>query len=107
MRNNVIISILSFIVILGLLSFIFTYDGVATSRLSFDYFLQLLDGYEPMIFNNTLSSIAIDGSWGVFDFLRVFFNFFLQGFNILVYLASNLINVIQFLLYFIVGIFYV
>lgn len=72
------------------------------SDISFASFLDWLSNLNTFQFNVNIQDFFIYGNWGVFDFLRNFFNIFTGLFGVIVYLFSNLLNLFIYLTQFIV-----
>lgn len=101
-----IINIL-FIIICVLLIFNFARKLGNNTDLSFSGFLTWLGNVDSFNIQVNISSFTIGGDWGWFDGLRNFFNIFANLFGVLVYLCSNLINLIIFIGQFLVFMFVV
>lgn len=67
------------------------------TNVSFNGFLDMLSRSNSFSITVNISDFTINGNWGLIDGLRQFFNVFAQIFGVLVWLGSNLINLILFL----------
>lgn len=78
--------------ILFIISLIRTMTGAPT--LTFAGFLESLTTV-PQISVGGFVDLTIVGDWGIFEFFRSFLNFFANALSILIYAASQLINLIM------------
>lgn len=90
-----IFSILSILLCLLLIFSIFKFS-FTSSDLSFSSFLNWLGSVNSTSINFSISDFYIYGNWGIIDGLRNFLNIFAQLFAVIVYLATQLINLIIF-----------
>lgn len=97
--------VLAPVIIAGLLANIFATIRGSDGAFTFSYLLDLVSTYEAVLPEFSFETYHITGSWGVFNFLKVFFEFFANAFAIIGFLCVNLVNLIKFLLHFIVGLF--
>lgn len=88
---------LFFIILLMVVVIRFLYDGVGSdiSTMSFLEFLTSLPSVSTTFRN--FFTFSINGSWGVFDFLRLFINSFGNFFGIIWWITGALIDVILFI----------
>lgn len=94
------------IILISVCTIRFLYYG-STDGVSLRSFLDTLNS-APQVSNyvkNFVQLLQIGGSWGVFDFLRTIFNFFLEYYSIIVWAASSLIDVVIFICYFLSWLF--
>lgn len=75
-------------------------NGSADASVSFAGFLEYVSNCPTIHFQSSLNSFTITGSWGVFDFLRSFFNVFGAILGVLVYLFNSLLNMLMYVGYF-------
>ena len=99
--GNFLKVILSFVIILGLLSNMLAISRGSTNRFTFSFFLETLQNVPNLPWSlSSLPDLTITGSWGVFDFLRSFFNTLTNAWSVLLYVVSCVQNVILFMLHF-------
>lgn len=99
--GNFLKVILSFVIILGLLSNMLAISRGSNNRFTFSFFLETLQNAPNLPWSLTsLPDLTITGSWGVFDFLRSFFNSLTTAWSVLLYVVSCVQNVILFMLHF-------
>ena len=65
--------ILAPIIIAGLLANIYSIVRGSVGRFTFSYFLDLLQSYESIAPSFSIGTFKIADSWGIFDFLKGFF----------------------------------
>lgn len=75
------------------------------SYISFNGFLDYLSSVHGVSVDINISDFSIPGNWGVIDGLRQFFNIFAKMFGVIVWLASNLVNLILFVAQFVSFVF--
>lgn len=97
----------SIIIILVAVSLIrVLYDGIGTLP-TFQSLLDLFSKVEPVSTNvkNFVQQQQIMGEWVILDGLRVLLNSIINVISIVVWMASSLIDVVQFIAYFLAWIF--
>lgn len=101
---NLIFNVLLLIfVILFLISYIrFCFNA---GSVTFEGLLQFLNSCPQVDFNLALTAFTINGDWGLFEFLRNFFNIFGILIGFIVFLVGNLFNLFTFVFWFIKFIF--
>lgn len=77
----------------------------SSNTVNFTGFLEFLSNLNSVDINVSVSNFVIGGDWGVFEFLRNFFNIFAQLFGVIVWLFSNIVNVLNYVLQFIFFLF--
>lgn len=97
-------SIMALILALLLVANIFR-QAFSGADLSFASFLSWLGSVEDISINFSIESFFINGNWGIFDGFRSFLNIFTQLFAVIVYLGTQLINLVLFLGQFIAFLF--
>lgn len=75
------------------------------NSLTFNGLLDYLSNTQGVSIDINISNFSIGGNWGIVDGLRQFFNIFAKLFGVLVWLGSNLINLILFLAQFVSFVF--
>ncbi len=84
------------LILLALFIFGFSRKLSGGDVVSFSSFLNWLGSVDSFSINVSISDFMIYSSWGAFNFLRDFLNIFAGMFGVIVYLCSNLINLIIF-----------
>lgn len=102
--GNFLFSIMALVLALLLIANIFR-QTFAGADLSFASFLSWLGSVEDISINFSIESFFIGGSWGIFDGFRSFLNIFTQLFGVIVYLGTQLINLVIFVGQFIAFLF--
>lgn len=99
---RVLLRLLSIIAILILFIRLFWRLRGSSNTLNFTGFLKFLSNLNSVdIGAVNINSFVVGGDWGVFNFLRNFFNIFANLFGVVVWLSANVINVIRYLVAFI------
>lgn len=72
------------------------------TQISFTGFLEFLSDCPRIDLSvlKTFQDLTIQGSWGLFDFLRTFLNLFMQFFSVIAFVFSGIIQAIIFAIYF-------
>ena len=78
--------------VLFIISLVRTMSG--EPALTFAGFLENLSS-APQITISGFIDLTIVGDWGFFEFFRSFLNFFTSALSLLIYIASNLINLLM------------
>lgn len=65
--------------------------------LSFNGFLSMLSNSNSYSINVNISDFSINADWGLLNGLKNFFNVFANIFGVVVWLGSNLLNLVLFL----------
>lgn len=73
----------------------------SNSNLSFTGFLSFLSTLNTVQINISYTDFLIGGNWGIIDNLRQFFNVFAGVFGVLIWLTSNIVNVLLYIISFI------
>lgn len=94
---------LVFLVLLGIRIFWQMRNG--SSNLSFAGLLDWFSNLNSVEVNVDVGNFFIGGDWGIFDGLRNFFNIFAQAFGVIVWLFSNILNLLLYLVSFVRFIF--
>ena len=94
-----------FIIMLLLVFALYHTLATDTTQLTFTSLLDWLHDFHPIIQNNSYVSNVMTGDWGLFDFLRVFFNLFIQVFDFALYAVKSLLNILSYVSGFIVFMF--
>lgn len=100
-RTGVILRLLLLISCFILFIRIFSRLRGGDSSLSFTGFLEFLSNLNSFDINIDLSDFTIGGDWGIIDGLRRFFNIFGYAFGVLVWVCSNVFNVINYVFQFV------
>lgn len=88
-----------FLTILVMCVIRFTFTGTTITFTGFLEFLQSCPSINMP--NSVINTLAFSNSWGIFDFLRTFFNTLGIIFGTSLWLLTNLINGLMFIFYFI------
>lgn len=86
-----------FVVLLIIVNLFRRVNGFAGSSFGFDNLLSNLSNSNSLQIRFDISSFNIGGNWGIVDGLRQFFNAFATILGVLIWLGTNLINLILFL----------
>lgn len=76
-------------------------NGFSGFSFGFDNLLSNLSSTETLQIKFDISSFQIGGNWGIVDGIRQFFNAFATILGVLIWLGTNLINLILFLAQFV------
>lgn len=77
----------------------------SSNTVNFTGFLEFLSNLNSVDVSISVADFSIGGDWGVFEFLRNFFNIFAQLFGVIVWLFSNIVNLINYLWQFVLFLF--
>lgn len=86
-----------FVVLFGISVIRFLLTGSNTYDKDFGSFLDFCQNVKPLIPRFSIDTSFIGGSWDVFDFLRIFLNTLLTGFQALAWLGANIINAFSYI----------
>lgn len=90
----------AFINIFGIIILVILASSLLLSEvqepLSFTSFMNFLSSQSFDFSFNNFIDYSIVGDWGLFNFLRDFFNLFIQGMNVIIYVVRLLIQLIVF-----------
>lgn len=96
--------ILSFIVLALIAVYIVRYSDGGFTVPTFSSLLEMLSNVPDISISlETIVPISLD--WGVFNFLRDFFNVFVKLFNLVLWIADNLLICLEYIFYFLRWIF--
>lgn len=101
MKKSILFSVLSFIIVIGLLVSLLASLAMQDFNFSLSYFLQIVSSVPDVTGVFTFNDLTITGSWGIFDFLRNFLNLFTSVLSFLVLLVGNLVQVVVYIFYFV------
>lgn len=90
-----------FVVCLIVINIFRSVNGFAGSSFGFNNLLSNLSRTDTLQLRFDISSFQIGGDWGIVDGVRQFFNAFATIFGVLIWLGTNLINLILFLAQFV------
>lgn len=72
-----------------------TYGG--GEPLTFTGFLDWLSNREDISINIDVTQIGVSGDWGIFNWLRVYFDFMAKSAAVIAWLSANVVNILLFL----------
>lgn len=101
MRDNSLSRILlhilfGFVVVLIIINVFRHVNGFTGSTFGFDNLLSNLSNSNSMQIRFDISAFQIGGDWGIVDGIRRFFNAFATILGVLIWLGTNLINLVLF-----------
>ena len=95
--------ILVLLIIVSLAQFLRT--GTA-GNMGFSGFINFLSNAPSFDINWSIIDLTIYSDWGIFEFLRIFINWFTAIFEVLVFIFGMLVETIEYLFYFIRGLLF-
>jgi len=88
-----------FVVVVLLICFMLYHTAIGDGKtLTFTNILDFLQNLPVSNINLNFTNGLIQESWGLFDFLRVTINLFVTIFNVLAFIFSGLVYVLQFII---------
>lgn len=105
-NKRVIFSGIFYFIIMVLLAFALYHTlTMDDTQLTFSSLLDWLHNFHPILPDVQYVSNAIAGDWGLFEFLRVFLNIFIEVFDFALYAVKSFINLLSYISGFIVFMF--
>lgn len=99
-KTSIVLNVFG-VIIFSLLIVNFLRIMTGYGSLTFESLLNYLQNAPSFDFYSIVSNYSITTDWGLFNFLRDFFNMFISLFNVIVFLAKNVLNLINYIIYFI------
>lgn len=90
-----------FLLLLIFIALIRAGQGMLGSNLTFSGLLNFLSNSPAVIAPVNISNFFISSDWGIFNVFRNFFNIFSGLFGVIVWLATNIINIFAYIFYFV------